>query len=460
VDKRTIIRGGVLGMETGPIRADLVIEGERIAAIMLDSSEVEADEIIDAAGKYVVPAGVDVHTHFREPSTPLTEGFHTGSMGAIAGGIGTVVEMPQASPVSSEGAHIQEKIRVVSSESIVDFALWGSAINQDLDKIDEMIDEGVVGIKSFMAGSSPGFPAATDDTLLNVFERLASTGIPYGLHAENDQLLQAGIARMKAAGRKDPLAHAESRPPIVEIEAINRAIFFAEQTGGLAYICHVSTAGGFELIRQAQARGALVYGETCPQYLVMDEDDLVQLGPFARCAPAIRSREEVEQLWEYVSDGTVDVISSDHCGYTIESKEAGLDDIWEAPLGLAGVQTMYPSIFDQMLNRRGLDIDDFVRVTAANPARIFSLYPRKGSLELGSDADIAIYDPNELWEVRGDEMLHRNKWTPMEGREILGRVVRTMIRGATVYTFNGEPNVIGERGSGKFLSRGYGAVED
>ncbi len=458
--KRTVIQGGVLGIESGGVRVDLVIEGEQIAAIMTDASELEADEVIDASGKFVVPAGVDVHTHFREPNAVQTEGFYTGSMGAIAGGIGTVVEMPQATPTSSEGEHIREKIRVASGESIVDFALWGAAINQDLDKIDEMIDEGVVAIKSFMAGSSPGFPAATDDTLLSVFERLATTGIPYGLHAENDQLLQAGIARMKAAGRKDPLAHAESRPPIVEVEAINRAIFFAEQTGGIAYICHVSTAGGFELIREAQARGSLVYGETCPQYLVMDEDDLIQRGPFARCAPAIRNRDQVEMLWDFVSDGTVDVISSDHCGYTIESKEAGLDDIWEAPLGLAGVQTMYPSIFDEMLNKRGLEIEDFVRLTAGNPARIFSLFPRKGSLELGADADIAIYDPNQLWEVRGDEMLHRNKWTPMDGREILGRVVRTIIRGNTVYTFEDGPAVLGERGSGKFLARGYGLTAD
>ncbi len=454
--KRTVIHGGVLGLESGPILADLVIEGDRIAAIALDSSDLEADERIDATGMYVVPAGVDAHTHFREPNVVQTEGFYTGSLGAIAGGIGTVVEMPQATPVSSEGKHIREKIKVASSESIVDFALWGAAINQELEKIDEMIDEGIVAVKSFMAGSSPGFPAATDATLLAVFDRLAMTGIPYGLHAENDQLLQAGIARMKAAGRKDPLAHAESRPPIVELEAINRAIFFAEQTGGVAYICHTTIGAGFDLIQQAQNRGALIYGETCPQYLLMDEDDLVQRGPFARCAPAIRSREEVEDLWSFVAEGVVDVISSDHCGYTIESKEAGLDDIWEAPLGLAGVQTMYPSIFDEMLNRRGLDITDFVRLTAANPARIFSLYPRKGSLELGSDADIAIYDPDDTWVVRGEEMLHRNKWSPMEGREIQGRVVRTIIRGETVFEFNGEPIITGERGSGRFLARGYG----
>jgi allantoinase len=323
-----------------------------------------------------------------------------------------------------------------------------------------MIDAGVVGIKSFMASSSPGFPAATDSTLLAVFNHLALTGIPYGLHAENDQMLQSAIARLQAAGRKDPLAHAESRPPIVETEAINRALFFAEQTGGMAYICHVSTSGGFELIRSAQDRGVNAYGETCPQYLVLDEDDLIALGPFARCAPAIRNREEVEGLWDFVADGTVDVISSDHCGYTIESKEAGLDDIWQAPLGLSGVQTMYPSVFDEMLNKRGLEISDFVRLSAANPARIFSLYPRKGSLNLGADADIAIYDPDDLWTVTGEEMLHRNKWTPMEGREIQGRVVRTIIRGVTVYTFDHEPKVFGERGSGRFLPRDSGLATD
>ncbi len=454
--RRTIIENGIVGMESGAMRADLVIEDDRIAGIMLDSSDLEADERIDADGHYVVPAGVDVHTHFRDPNAVQTEGFYTGSMGAIAGGIGTVVEMPQATPVSSEGVHIKEKIKVGSRESIVDFALWGAAINQPIEKIDEMIDAGIVAVKSFMAGSSPGFPAATDDTLLSVFEHLAGTGIPYGLHAENDQLLQAGIARMKAAGRKDPLAHAESRPPIVELEAVNRAIFFAEQTGGVAYICHTTVGSGFELIRQAQERGALIYGETCPQYLLMDEEDLEQRGPFARCAPAIRSREEVELLWDYVVDGTVDVISSDHCGYTIESKEAGLDNIWEAPLGLAGVQTMYPSVFDEMLNSRGMDIGDFVRLTAGNPARIFSLYPRKGSFELGADADVAIYDPNQTWVVRGEDMLHRNKWSPMEGREIRGRVVRTIIRGKTVYEFNGEPVIHAERGTGKFLARGYG----
>ncbi|HET7036683.1 MAG TPA: allantoinase AllB [Thermomicrobiaceae bacterium] len=454
--KRTIISGGILGTESGALRADLVIEGERIAAITLDAGDMQADERIDASGLLVMPGGIDVHTHFKEPNEPLIEGFHTGSMAAVAGGVTTVVEMPQATPVSSEGAHIEAKILAAGRESLVDFALWGAAINQDIDKIDEMIAAGVVGIKSFMAGSSPGFPAASDATLLAVFERLADTGIPYGLHAENDTLLQAGINQMQAEGRCDPMAHALSRPPVVELEAINRALFFADYTGGYAYICHVTVAESFAMIEDARARGVRVRGETCPQYLLLSEEDLVKLGPFARCAPPLRSLEDVEGLWSFVADGVVDVISSDHCGYTIESKEAGRDDIFKAPLGLSGIQTMFPGVLDAMLNNRGLEVEDFVRLTSGNPAEIFSLYPRKGTLLVGSDADIAIYDPNASWTAHGADMLHRNKWTPMEGREIHARVVRTIIRGETVYRWENGHQVLGHKGFGKFLRRGYG----
>jgi allantoinase len=457
VARRTVITGGLVGNPDGVYRADVVIDGERISAITTDASQIEADERIDATGLLVVPGGVDAHTHFRDPDPNQIEGFYTGSLGAIAGGITSVVEMPQAVPVSSTAEHIKEKIRVGSERSIVDFALWGAAINQDLSDIEEMIDAGIVAVKSFMAGSSPGFPKITDASMYEVFLLLSDTDIPYGLHAENDDLLQEGIRRMQESGRTDPMAHAESRPAVVEAEAINRAIFFAEQTGAIAYICHTSTASGLQLVAEARARGvAQVYAETCPQYLALDQDDLARLGPFGRCAPAIRSREEVEHLWFSVFDHTMDVISSDHCGYTIESKRAGLENIWEAPLGLSGVQTMFPAMLDEFLHKRDLDLSHFVRMTSTNPARIFSLYPRKGVLRPGSDADVVLYDPNESWTVRGDDMLHRNKWTPFEGKTIQSRVKRTIIRGQTVYQFDGEHRATGEAGFGRFLRRGYG----
>ena len=453
----TVIRGGTLVTSDGPIRADLVIRGERIAAIMSDASELTDAEHIDATGLVVVPGGIDAHTHFKDPDPELIEGFDTGSAGAIAGGITTAIEMPQATPTATQGEHIRAKRKRIEAASRIDVALWGGAIGQPAKALQAMLDEGVVALKSFMTSSSPAFPRATDPILLETFEFLAGKDIPYGIHAENEDMMQAGIARMQAAGRTDPLAHAESRPPLVEVAAIHTAIFFAELTGARLYVCHVASADGLQLIKQARARGVLVEAETCPQYLALDHSDLVKHGPFARCAPALRERDEVERIWQFVADGTVDVVSSDHCGYTMESKLAGLDDIWQAPLGCSGIQTIFPALFDEAVNKRGLGLTRFVELSATNPARVFSLYPRKGVIQVGSDADLAFYDPDASWEVRGADMLHRNKWTPFEGKTIGASVVRTMLRGRTIFDRARPNSVTGQPGDGRYLRRGYGA---
>lgn len=454
----TVVQGGTIVTSDGPVRADIVVQGERIVAITADAAGIDAAERIDASGLIVVPGGVDAHTHFREPDPQLVEGFETGSMAALAGGVTTAVEMPQAAPTSTNGAHIREKRALVEQSSLIDIALWGGVIGQPVEQLAEMIDAGVVAFKAFMPASSPGFPPADDQVLLDTFSFLAANDpdLPFGLHCENDTLMQKGIARLMAAGRKDPLAHAESRPPLVEVEAIHRALFFAELTGARLYVCHVAAADGLQLVKEAQARGVRVQAETCPQYLSLDHSDLIKHGPFARCAPALRARDEVERIWQYVADGTVDVVSSDHCGYTVESKRAGLDDIWQAPLGCSGVQTMYPALFDEVVNQRGLGLTRFVELSATNPAKVFSLYPRKGVIQVGADADLAFYAPHAAWEVRGADMLHRNKWTPFDGRTIGSSVVKTILRGRLVFD-RSTGGVLGAAGDGRFLPRGYGA---
>ncbi|HUG16339.1 MAG TPA: allantoinase AllB [Thermomicrobiales bacterium] len=452
----TVIHGGTVVASDGPVRADIVIRGELIVAIMSDASEVEGERI-DAKGLIVVPGGVDAHTHFREPDARNVEGFEAGSRGAVAGGVTSIVEMPQATPTSSTGEHIRDKRERIGKSSIVDVALWGAVIGQPAAQLQEMLDEGIVALKAFMPASSPGFPAADDQVLLDTFQFIAGSDVRFGIHCENDTLMKQGIARMQAAGRNDPLAHAESRPPLVETEAVHRALFFAELTGGWLYVCHCASAGALALVKAARARGANVEVETCPQYLALDHSDLLKHGPFARCAPAFRDRDEVERIWTYLADGTVDVVSSDHCGYTIEEKRAGLDDIWKAPLGCSGVQTMYPTLFDEMINKRGLSLTRFVELSATNPARIFSLYPRKGVIQVGSDADLAFYAPDDAWEVRGSDMLHRNKWTPFEGRTVGASVARTIVRGTTVFDRSSAEFVTGSPGHGKFLRRGYGS---
>ena len=456
-DRTVVVHGGTVVMPSGPVQADIVIRGELLAGLTTDANGIEADERIDASGKIVVPGGIDAHTHFKEPDPKLVEGFEYGSRGGVAGGVTTAIEMPQASPAASTGAHIRDKRKLVEERSLIDIAFWGGVIGQPQEQIQEMIDEGIVALKAFMPASSPGFPRANDVVLLDTFRMLADRDdIPFGIHCENDDMLTANIARLQEAGRNDPLAHAESRPPLVEVEAIHRALFFAELTGARIYICHLAAADGFKLVKEARQRGVRVQAETCPQYLALDHSDLEKHGPFARCAPAFRDRAEVERIWEYIYDGTCDVISSDHCGYTFESKQAGLDDIWKAPLGCSGIQTMFPAMLDEMVNKRGLSLERFAELSATNPAKVFGLYPQKGVIQVGSDADLVLYDPDRSWEVRGEDMLHRNKWTPFEGKTVGTSVMRTILRGKTVFDASAENPVTGSAGDGKFLARGYG----
>jgi allantoinase len=369
--------------------------------------------------------------------------------------------MPQAHPTTTTAEHFGEKRRLVEQNAIVDMALWAGAIGppgQTVRDLEEMAGEGAAALKSFMASSSPFFPTVDHGQLLWVMREAARLDLPYGLHAEDHQLLAYRLNRMREAGRKDPLAHAESRPPLVETIAVNTALLLAAETGCHVHICHVAAAGALGLIREAKARGVRVTAETCPQYLMLNTDDLVRLGGFARCAPALREQSEVDAIWEYVCDGTIDLICSDHCPYTIESKRAGGEDIFQAPLGLAGVQTLLPSFFSEAVVKRGLPPERFVAMMAANPARLFGLFPRKGNLAVGADADITLFDPAAAWTVTVDDALHKQKWTPYEGKEITGRVVRTVRRGVTIFddTLQGEDRITATPGTGRFVERGYG----
>lgn len=456
-----VIEHGTIVTEGGVLRADLVITGERVAAIAADASGWPARQRIDAAGLWVIPGGIDGHTHFEEPDPALLEGFTSGGAGAAAGGITSVVEMPQAHPTTTTAAHLHEKRRLVEQSAIVDMALWGGVIGppaQTGDDLAGMAAAGAAAFKSFMASSSPFFPAVDHAQLTWAMREAARLGLPYGLHAEDQHLLSDGLRRMRDAGRTDPRAHAESRPPLVETVAVNTALLLAAETGCHVHICHAASAGALELIRAAKARGVPVTAETCPQYLMLNTDDLEQLGGFARCAPALREQAEVDAIWEFVRDGTIDLICSDHCPFTVESKQAGRDDIFQAPLGLSGVQTLLPGFFSEAVVKRGLPSERFVAMTATNPARIYGLFPRKGTLAPSADADLALLDPAGVWTVTVDDVLHRQKWTPYEGKRITGRVVRTIRRGETIFddALAGEARVTADPGSGRFLPRGYG----
>lgn len=443
----TVVHGGTVVTENGERRIDVVVRDGVIAELIEDFTDIDATWI-DASGCVVLPGGVDIHTHLREPSQIDREGFFPGTSSAVAGGITTVGEMPQAQPLCQDLESLALKRELAESHSICDIALYAAAVGQSGDEIRALYDAGVTAMKAYMCASSPGYPRLDDPGMIECLETLAELDLPLIVHAENDELLASGLAKMATIGRTDPMAHADSRPPLVEIEAIARAVRFAAHTGARLHVAHVSTPEGAQIVKDAAEAGVRVTCETCPQYLLLDHDDLKRLGTWARCAPAIRAREDVERLWEYVLDGTIRSIGSDHSPYTIAEKEAGTDDIFAAPLGLNVIQVMLPAVRDEAMNRRGMSLSQFARLSATAPAEIVNLHPRKGAIAIGADADLAIWDLTAEWTVTPDVLFSKHQWTPLEGRHIQGKVRTTIRRGEVVFD-NGI--VHGEPGSGQFL---------
>jgi dihydroorotase (multifunctional complex type) len=270
--------------------------------------------------------------------------------------------------------------------------------------------------------------------LLHALRQGARLGVVMGIHAENDAVIEHLQSELQANGRRDPMAHAESRPPFAEEEAIDRVIGMAAAVGATIYIVHMSLAEGAAIIRAAKRRGQAVYVETCPQYLALDDSALREQGPWAKSAPPLRPAENTERMWDFVIDGTIDTIGSDHAPFTHEEKAIGEDDIWQAPNGLTGIQTMLPLLLDAGVHGHGLSLNRLAEVTATRAAQIFGLYPRKGVITIGADADLTLVDLDAAWTIRGTDLLHKAKWTPYEGRTVRGRVDMTLVRGTTVYS--------------------------
>lgn len=415
----------------------------------------DAAEVIDARGLTVLPGLVDGHVHFNEPGRAHWEGWEAGTRGAAAGGVTTVCEMPlNAHPPTTTVAAFEEKLAAASRHAIVDFALWGGLVGNNLDDLEALHARGVVAFKAFMSDSGvPDFPRVSDEDLVAGLRRLAGLGSLLGVHAESDAMTRTLADGMRANGRRDRAAWTASRPPAAELEAIGRLLALARDVGAAArlLVVHVSSADGLAKLEAARYGGRRASAEMCPHYLWFTADDFERIGPALKCTPPVRDAANRERLWRGVLAGQVSVIGSDHSPCPAADKTKGDADVWQAWGGVSGIQATLPVLLTEGVHRRGLPWQDLAELTATAPARLYGIAPRKGAVAVGADADLTLVDPDRQWTF-SPEMLHtRSGVSPYLGATFRGAVVRTIVRGRTVFA-DGE--VLGTPGFGAFVSRG------
>ncbi|HJS94475.1 MAG TPA: allantoinase AllB [Solirubrobacteraceae bacterium] len=427
-----LIRGAtVVGAGAGPGQLDVGVSDGLIAALSPELVD-PATEDIDAGGLHLLPGVVDAHVHMNEPGRADWEGFETGTRALAAGGATTAIDMPlNAHPPTVTGAAFDEKRRCLERSALVDVALWGGLVPGGVEAMDELAVRGVTGFKAFMCSSGiDDFPCVDDLTLYEGMCRAASLGLPVAVHAESEAITAGLARRARAAGRTAMRDFLASRPAVAEVQAIARAIALAQESGCALHVVHVSTGRGVALVADARARGIDVSCETCPHYLVLTEEDAEVLGNVAKCAPPLRPPDEREELWHALADGTLPMVASDHSPAPWALK--GGQDAFAAWGGISGCQTMLALLLSEGHRTRGLDLDLLAHASSGYVARRFGLRG-KGRLEPGADADLALVDLGVSDELSPEDLHYRHRHSPFVGRTLSARVVRTVVRGRTVF---------------------------
>jgi allantoinase len=425
-----LITGGEVVTPTGTTRLDLGIVGGQIVELEPELS-TPTRERLDAKGKQLFPATLDSHVHFNDPGRASWEGIATGSAALAAGGGALFFDMPlNSSPPTLDRASFELKLASAQANSVTDFALWGGLTPRNLDRLGELAECGVIGFKAFMSNSGiDDFLACDDQSLYEGMAAAAKLNLPVAVHAESEAITSALTARMLAHGKTTACDYLDSRPVIAELEAIQRVLLFAKLTGCRVHVVHISTRHGIELLRRyAREFEVDATCETCPHYLLLNEDDVTQQGAVAKCAPPLRSKHESADLLEALNEGLVDTVGSDHSPAPPDMKTStNFFEVWG---GISGVQVTLRSLLTL-----GVPAPRIAAVLAANVAARFRLR-NKGLLEIGNDADIAIVDSGSMSSLTREELLDRHKLSPYLGREFRGRIERTLLRGRTIFADN------------------------
>ncbi len=416
----------------------IAVEGERIVALGADGALPDAKEVVDAKGLHLVPGFVDVHTHFREPGMTQKEDWDSGSRAAAAGGFTTIFDMPNCIPPTADLEKFEEKMRLAEGRAMVDYGIYGTLIDNNVSQIRPLADAGAMGFKLFMAETVGKVPSPPDDVIFDGFRKIAETGLTVGVHAENDPILQFLVRELKAAGRKDPRAHEDSRPVLLEDEAVGRAIAIAVGTGCRLHIHHLSTKDALERVRQAKERGHPVTAEVLVSHLLLCLEEHGHLGTKIKLNPPVRTKKHRAAMWEGLHCGWLDIIAADHAPHSTEEQQ--VDDVWEYGAGWPGLETNIPLMLDQVHKER-LTLSQLVYWYSEKPTRMWNIYPQKGSLAVGSEADFVLIDMKKEKVIDVKKLYTKGKFSPFDGWEVKGSVEKVYLRGRLIAE-NGR--VIGE----------------
>ncbi|KRQ87590.1 L-hydantoinase [Caloramator mitchellensis] len=454
-----IVKNALIPHGDETVLTNILVKDEKIAGFVDKIEGIEADNVIDAEGHLTLPGCIDSHTHYMDPGFTHRENFLTGTSGAAVGGVTTIIDMPCCSVPSVRGvAELHNKVNAIKDKAIVDYAMWGGVTGEDvrnknLKIVKEQADEGVVAFKVYMTPSVPSYPRVTDPEMLEIFYEVSKTGLPVGVHAENFAICDYMVQKLREEGRMDGPAWAEARMELAEKVAIQLCISYAEETGARFHVVHMSTGIGAKLVKEAKMRGIDVTSETCPHYLTLNyQEHMTKFKQFVKIAPPIRTKKDNEELWQGLIDGSVDFIATDHAPYEIPTeKDAPGMTIWTAFPGIPGTETMVPIIVSEGYNKGRLSLSKLVEILSTNAAKHYGIYPKKGAMMIGSDADFTIIDLNKEWTIEKEKMQCLNKYTPFDGMKLKGKVAKTIVRGTLVY--DDEKGIVGKPGYGQWIKR-------